>query len=204
MASRPDPAPHWASLEWADLSGRAAGVPPEQAAARAAAVRPAQVSDILFTSGTTGRSKGAMSAHRQSLGVARAWAECARLTRADRYLVVNPFFHSFGYKAGILACLVSGATIVPQPVYDAGQAMELIETERITVFPGAPTIYQTILDHPGRGRPRPVQPAAGGHRRGRRPGRPGRADARRAWLRHGAHGLRADRGRGGHDVPPRR
>ncbi len=150
-ATRPDPAQPWASLEWADLDSRAAGVPPEQAAAHAAAVRPGQVSDILFTSGTTGRSKGAMSAHRQSLGVALAWAECARLTSADRYLVVNPFFHSFGYKAGILACLVSGATIVPQPVFDAGQAMQLIETERITVFPGAPTIYQTILDHPGRG-----------------------------------------------------
>jgi acyl-CoA synthetase (AMP-forming)/AMP-acid ligase II len=150
-AGRPDPAPPWTSLEWADLDGRAAGVPAEQAAAHAAAVRPGQVSDILFTSGTTGRSKGAMSAHRQSLGVALAWAECARLTSADRYLVVNPFFHSFGYKAGILACLVSGATIVPQPVFEAGQAMQLVETERITVFPGAPTIYQTILDHPGRG-----------------------------------------------------
>src|SRR6202044_1597514 len=63
---------------------------------------------------------------------------------------VNPFFHSFGYKAGILACLVSGAAIVPQRVYDAEQAMRLVESERITVFPGAPTIYQTILDHPGR------------------------------------------------------
>jgi HIP---CoA ligase len=64
--------------------------------------------------------------------------------------VVNPFFHSFGYKAGILACLVSGAAIVPQMVYDAERAMRLVEAERITVFPGAPTIYQTILDHPGR------------------------------------------------------
>jgi acyl-CoA synthetase (AMP-forming)/AMP-acid ligase II len=150
-AGRPDPAPPWTTLEWADLDGRAAAVPPEQAAAQAAAVRPGQVSDILFTSGTTGRSKGAMSAHHQSLGVARAWAECARLSSADRYLVVSPFFHSFGYKAGILACLVSGATIVPQPVFDAGQAMQLVETELITVLPGAPTIYQTILDHPGRG-----------------------------------------------------
>ena len=113
-------------------------------------VRPDDVSDILFTSGTTGRSKGAMTAHRQSLAVARAWAECGGLTRADRYLVVNPFFHSFGYKAGILACLVSGAAMVPQLVYDAGQAMRLIEAERITVLPGPPTIYQTILDHPDR------------------------------------------------------
>jgi acyl-CoA synthetase (AMP-forming)/AMP-acid ligase II len=145
-----DPGPADGAIDWASLEARAAAVPPGPADERAAAVTPDDISDILFTSGTTGRSKGAMSAHRQALAVARAWAECGRLTRDDRYLVVNPFFHSFGYKAGILACLVSGAAIVPQTVYDAEQAMRLVETERITVFPGAPTIYQTILDHPGR------------------------------------------------------
>jgi acyl-CoA synthetase (AMP-forming)/AMP-acid ligase II len=93
-----------------------------------------------------------MSAHRQALAVARAWVECGQVTAADRYLVINPFFHSFGYKAGILACLVSGATIVPQAVYDAGRAMRLIDRERITVLPGPPTIYQTMLDHPDRDR----------------------------------------------------
>ena len=135
---------------WDDFPRRASAVPAAEAARRARAVRPDDVSDILFTSGTTGRSKGAMTAHRQSLAVARAWADCGQLSRADRYLVVNPFFHSFGYKAGILACLVSGAALVPQLVYDATQAMALVEDERITVFPGPPTIYQTILDHPGR------------------------------------------------------
>jgi HIP---CoA ligase len=134
------------TLDWAELEAGAPG----PAMDRAAAVTPERVSDIMFTSGTTGRSKGAMSAHRQSLAVARAWAECGGLTRADRYLVVSPFFHTFGYKAGILACLVSGATLVPQAVFDAEQAMALIESERVTVFPGAPTIYQTILDHPAR------------------------------------------------------
>jgi acyl-CoA synthetase (AMP-forming)/AMP-acid ligase II len=138
------------AIGWADLLDRAAAVPASAAEKRAAAVRPQDVSDILFTSGTTGRSKGAMTAHRQSLAVARAWAERGRLTPADRYLVVNPFFHSFGYKAGILACLVSGATLVPQLVYDAGRAMSLVASERITVLPGPPTIYQTILDHPDR------------------------------------------------------
>jgi len=137
-------------IGWAELLDRAAAVPASAAEKRAAAVHPGDVSDILFTSGTTGRSKGAMTAHRQSLAVARAWAECGGLTSTDRYLVVNPFFHSFGYKAGILACLVSGATLVPQLVYDPGQAMSLAESERITVLPGPPTIYQTILDHPGR------------------------------------------------------
>ena len=139
------------TLGWGELLERAATVPASVATERAAAVSPGDVSDILFTSGTTGRSKGAMTAHRQSLAVARAWAECGCLSGADRYLVVNPFFHSFGFKAGILACLVSGAAVVPQLVYDAGRAMALVEAERITVFPGPPTIYQTILDHPDRG-----------------------------------------------------
>jgi acyl-CoA synthetase (AMP-forming)/AMP-acid ligase II len=137
-------------IHWDEFLARGARVPGRLADARAAMVQPEHVSDILFTSGTTGRSKGAMSAHRQSLAVARAWADCGGLNSADRYLVVNPFFHSFGFKAGILACLVSGATLVPLPVYDAEQAMRLVDAEQITVFPGAPTIYQTILDHPGR------------------------------------------------------
>jgi len=121
-----------------------------EARRRAATVRPGDVSDIMFTSGTTGRSKGAMTSHERSLGVALAWADCARLGPGDRYLVVNPFFHTFGFKAGILACLVSGAALVPQAVFDPGEAMRLVEAERITVLPGAPTIYQMILDHPER------------------------------------------------------
>jgi acyl-CoA synthetase (AMP-forming)/AMP-acid ligase II len=137
-------------LDWDGFCAQAASVSPADADARAAAVTPDQVSDILFTSGTTGRSKGAMSAHRQALAVARAWVDCGQVTAGDRYLVVNPFFHSFGYKAGILACLVSGATIVPQMVYDPDGAMRLIEAEEITVLPGPPTLYQRMLDHPAR------------------------------------------------------
>ena len=150
----PDPAdaadPIGGALAWRDFLATASPVTAAAAARRAAGIGPDDVSDILFTSGTTGRSKGAMTAHRRSLAVARAWAECGGLHPGDRYLVVNPFFHSFGFKAGILACLVSGAAIVPQLVYDAGQAMALVAAERITVFPGPPTIYQTILDHPDR------------------------------------------------------
>ncbi|MFC5099387.1 AMP-binding protein [Kibdelosporangium philippinense] len=109
---------------------------------------PDDVADILYTSGTTGRSKGAMSAHRQTLAAARAWVARTELSSADRYLIVNPFFHSFGYKAGILACVVSGATIVPQAKFDVAETIRLTTVERITVLPGAPTIYQSIVDHP--------------------------------------------------------
>jgi len=141
-----------ARLGWDEFLSRSAQASAAAADARAAAVVPDDVSDILFTSGTTGRSKGAKSAHRQALGVARAWAECAALTAGDQYLIVNPFFHSFGYKAGILACLLTGATIVPQLVFEPGEALRLIEETRITVFPGAPTVYASILDHPDRDR----------------------------------------------------
>ncbi|HEY2509055.1 MAG TPA: FadD3 family acyl-CoA ligase [Streptosporangiaceae bacterium] len=143
--------PGCALLDWAELERRGASPRAAMSAPRMAATDPDDVSDILFTSGTTGQSKGAMSSHRQALEVAGAWAECGQVTRSDNYLVINPFFHSFGYKAGILVCLLTGATIVPQVVYDAEQTMRLIQAERITVLPGAPTIYQTILDHPARG-----------------------------------------------------
>jgi HIP---CoA ligase len=119
--------------------------------ARAAAVKPDDVSDILFTSGTTGRSKGALCAHRQSLDAPAAWAECGQVTSDDRYLCINPFFHNFGYKAGILACLQTGATLIPQLTFDPERAMQAVQEHRITVLPGPPTIYQTLLDHPKRG-----------------------------------------------------
>ncbi|GAA5044892.1 FadD3 family acyl-CoA ligase [Nocardia callitridis] len=139
------------ALDWADLAAIAEQTSASAAIERAASVEPDDIADILFTSGTTGRSKGTLVAHRQALSVVRAWADCATLGRDDRYLVVNPFFHNFGYKAGILACLVTGATIVPQAVFDVPETMRLIDTERITVLPGPPTIYQTILDFPDRG-----------------------------------------------------
>lgn len=122
----------------------------EQVDALAESVSPDDVADILFTSGTTGRSKGAMSAHRQTVGVARAWGELGGVTGQDRYLVVNPFFHSFGYKVGIVTGLVTGATLYPLATFDLDETMRIIETERITVLPGAPTIYQSLLTAPGR------------------------------------------------------
>ncbi|WP_431967122.1 FadD3 family acyl-CoA ligase [Nocardia sp. bgisy134] len=138
-------------LNWSDLAVIAETVPVEDAEKRAAAVDAEDISDILFTSGTTGRSKGTLVAHRQALSVVRAWAECTTLNSDDRYLVVSPFFHNFGYKAGILACLVTGAAIIPQATFDVPQTMRLVGREKITVLPGPPTIYQTILDFPDRG-----------------------------------------------------
>ncbi|MET0838010.1 MAG: FadD3 family acyl-CoA ligase [Marmoricola sp.] len=113
-------------------------------------VAPDDVADILFTSGTTGRPKGAMSAHRQTIGVAEAWGSLGGVTAEDRYLVVNPFFHSFGYKIGIVVGLLTGATLYPVAAFDVDETMQLIQDAGITVFPGAPTLYQSLLAAPHR------------------------------------------------------
>jgi HIP---CoA ligase len=145
-------APRPGVLGWEDLLPHAVTVPRQAVEERAAAVGPDDVSDILFTSGTTGRSKGVVGTHRQAMSVADAWADCGEVDEHDRYLVVNPFFHSFGYKAGILVALSRGATLVPQPTFDVSRTMSLIHGERVTVLPGPPTIYQGILNAPDRDR----------------------------------------------------
>jgi HIP---CoA ligase len=126
------------------------GVDPADVAARAAAVQPDDVSDLIFTSGTTGHPKGASATHAQSLRTFGTWSSIVGLTAGDRYLVVNPFFHTFGYKAGILACVMAGATVVPEPVFDPAAVMARIGTEHISVLPGPPTLYQTLLSDPRR------------------------------------------------------
>ena len=91
-----------------------------------------------------------MSAHRQTIGVADAWASLGGVALDDRYLVVNPFFHSFGYKIGIVVGLLTGCTLYPVAAFDVEETMRLIQEARITVFPGAPTLYQSLLTAPNR------------------------------------------------------
>jgi acyl-CoA synthetase (AMP-forming)/AMP-acid ligase II len=107
------------------------------------------IADIIYTSGTTGRPKGVMMNHRQTLRLYSEWCELADLRRGDRYLMVNPFFHTFGLKAGIVSSLVRGATMLPVPVFDVDRVIELVEAERITMLPGPPTLYHSLLEYRG-------------------------------------------------------
>ncbi len=120
----------------------------DAARARAESVRPEDLSDLLFTSGTTGDPKGVMCAHGQNLKVFDVWSREATLREQDRYLIIPPFFHTFGYKAGWLSCIIRGATAIPQLVFDVHEVMARIAKERITALPGPPTIYQSILAEP--------------------------------------------------------
>ncbi|WP_350668549.1 AMP-binding protein, partial [Pseudoalteromonas sp. AC71-MNA-CIBAN-0107] len=71
------------------------------------------LSDLMFTSGTTGKPKGVMSRHGAIIKAFSVFVKTLGIVPGDRYLVVNPFFHAFGYKAGWVSCLLAGATILP-------------------------------------------------------------------------------------------
>ena len=133
---------------FADLAPLADGASLSEADRRAAAVHADDVADILFTSGTTGRSKGVVSAHRQTVEAARLWGDICGVTAQDRYLVVNPFFHSFGYKAGIVVALLTGSCLYPEATFDVDETLRLIDEEGITVLPGAPTIFTSLFASP--------------------------------------------------------
>ena len=131
---------------------------------RWASVTGEDLSDVIFTSGTTGRPKGAMTTHAQTLRTFATWASIVGLAEGDRYLVVNPFFHTFGYKAGIIACLMQGATIVPEPVFDVDKVLETVAAR--AHHGAARAAHPLPVDprpSPAR-RARPVQPAPGRHR----------------------------------------
>lgn len=103
------------------------------------------VSDIIFTSGTTGRPKGAKMNHRQTLRMYEEWATLADLRAGDRYLMINPYFHTFGLKAGLVASFLRGATMVPVAAFDVDRVVDLAQREQITMLPGPPTLYHSLL-----------------------------------------------------------
>jgi HIP---CoA ligase len=132
----------------ADFLAKGATVDDATRAARAASVQGDDICHILFTSGTTGAPKGAMLSHEQVCRAYLVFADFVGIREGDRYLIVLPFFHSFGLHAGILACLMKGATIYPLLVFEPAATMRSIDAEGITAFPAAPAMYQAILNDP--------------------------------------------------------
>ena len=137
-------------ITWDELVARADDASRAEASVRAASVTTDDVSDILFTSGTTGVPKGVVQTHGRTMCVGDDWVVMAGLRTGDVYLMVNPYFHMFGLKAGILSSIAAGATMLPEPVFDIIRVLKRVQDDRVTVLPGAPTIYQAMLDAPDR------------------------------------------------------
>ena len=141
-----------ADTSWERYLARAEQVSEVAARDRIGGVAGDDLSDIMFTSGTTGRPKGAMCAHAQVLRLHETWCAIVGLRQGDRYLIVNPFFHSFGYKAGWVAAILRGATVVPMAVFDVACLAEMVQRERITFLPGPPTLLHELLQFRDRDR----------------------------------------------------
>ncbi|MFM0247770.1 FadD3 family acyl-CoA ligase [Paraburkholderia sediminicola] len=133
---------------WEAFLSRAADTSETALQERLASITSETACDVLFTSGTTGRPKGVVTAHGQNVRAFTKWSEIVGLKEGDRYLIVNPFFHAFGYKAGWLAALIRGATVLPHLVFDAETVLRRIAAERISFLPGSPTLYLSLLAHP--------------------------------------------------------
>lgn len=111
------------------------------------------LSDIIFTSGTTGRPKGVLMTHRKSLAACDVQAkDVDHFTHEDVFAVTFPFAHNAGYRAGWQVSLLYGVRVIPVSTFDPGQLLALIEKERVTVLPAAPPVAQGLLDHPDRAR----------------------------------------------------
>jgi acyl-CoA synthetase (AMP-forming)/AMP-acid ligase II len=136
------------TTSWDDFVAAGAMVTPSAVAQRVEAIRPDDTSDIIFTSGTTGAPKGAMLTHGASVRTYRAWAELVGLREGDRYLIVYPFFHTAGLKSGVLASVLTGTAMYPHPVFDVPSVMATVAEEKITMLPGPPTVFQSILNDP--------------------------------------------------------
>ncbi|SEG92909.1 Acyl-CoA synthetase (AMP-forming)/AMP-acid ligase II [Thermomonospora echinospora] len=144
--------PSGSGVMWPDFLARATEDGLAETDRRRAALGPDDTSDILFTSGTTGTPKGVLMTHGRTMGVGTDWVAMTGLSAGDRYVMVNPYFHMFGFKGGILACVAAGATMYPQAVLDVDKVLAQVAEERITVLPGPPTMYHAILEHADRGR----------------------------------------------------
>lgn len=137
-----------ADLSWEQFLAKAQGTTAEAQQQREAQIKPDDTVDLMFTSGTTGRPKGVMCAHRPTILAFKAWSDVVGLTEGSRYLIVNPFFHTFGYKAGWVAALLQGSTVYPEQVFDAEAILRRIQSDRISFMPGPPTLFLSMLAHP--------------------------------------------------------
>jgi acyl-CoA synthetase (AMP-forming)/AMP-acid ligase II len=140
------------AVPWDDFVRRAEAVPSTAVHERETGIGADDLSDIIFTSGTTGAPKGAMLTHGASVRTYVAWSERVGLRHGDRHLLVYPFFHTSGLKSGILTSVLTGATILPHAVFDPTSVMQRVQDERITMLPGPPTVFQAILNDPDIGR----------------------------------------------------
>jgi fatty-acyl-CoA synthase len=134
---------------WEEFLSRASRVPEGALSQRQAEIRPEDVVNIQYTSGTTGFPKGAMLTHRNLLMNAYYVGLRQCFSERDRLCIPVPFYHCFGCVMGTLMCVLNGAAmVIPAEAFDPLATLQAIETERCTGIYGVPTMFLAQLHHP--------------------------------------------------------
>jgi fatty-acyl-CoA synthase len=135
-------------LTFEEAMARADMVPRETTAAMAAAVRPDDVCNMQYTSGTTGFPKGVMLTHFNVVNNGKCIGDRMGLSTADRMMIQVPMFHCFGMVLSMTSSMTHGATMCPMPYFSAKSSLACINQERITCFNGVPTMFIAMFNHP--------------------------------------------------------
>ena len=123
-------------------------VPPEQIAKMSATVRPDDVCNMQYTSGTTGFPKGVMLTHYNVVNNGKCIGDRMGLSTADRMMIQVPMFHCFGMVLSMTSSMTHGATLCPLPYFSAKTSLACINQEKITCFNGVPTMFIAMFNHP--------------------------------------------------------
>ena len=113
----------------------------------AANVRPDDVCNMQYTSGTTGFPKGVMLTHYNVVNNGKCIGDRMGLSTADRMMIQVPMFHCFGMVLSMTSSITHGATICPMPYFSAKSSLACINQERITCFNGVPTMFIAMFNH---------------------------------------------------------
>ncbi|AIJ21289.1 AMP-binding protein [Amycolatopsis methanolica] len=132
-------------ITWEQFLEHGTTVPEEDALKRVADLRADEISDIMYTSGTTGVPKGVIQTHGKNLLAMKALGAALGFRPGDRNLVLAPLFAQFGMRAGLYMGLMHAAATILESAFDPDAIIDLVERERVTVLPGPPTILAAFL-----------------------------------------------------------
>ncbi|MBR2589761.1 MAG: AMP-binding protein [Clostridia bacterium] len=135
-------------LEWKQALERASQINKEQVYAMAAAVKPDDVCNMQYTSGTTGFPKGVMLTHYNIVNNGKCIGDRMDLSTADRMMIQVPMFHCFGMVLAMTSTMTHGGTLLPIPYFSPKPSLACINNEHITAFHGVPTMFIAMLEHP--------------------------------------------------------
>ncbi len=135
-------------LTFEEAMARAHMTPIEEIHRLAAAVKPDDVCNMQYTSGTTGFPKGVMLTRYNVVNKGKSIGDRMGLATADRMMIQVPMFHCFGMTLSMTASMTHGATMCPMPYFSAKSSLACIQQERITCFNGVPTMFIAMFNHP--------------------------------------------------------